>query len=69
MTAHSMPWGPLRGGLGKVQVDSEQQDLGNIPLLGFVDGMLCGSWAKPGFVNSEQKMQVLVSFQGLLFTG
>jgi len=31
--------------------------------------MLCGSWAKLGFVNSEQNRNVLVSFQGLLFKG
>lgn len=55
---HSMPWGALQGGQSKVQADSEPQDLGNIPLLGFADRMLCGSGLSLDFINSEQEQEM-----------
>ena len=39
----------------------ERQDLGHIALLRSVSGVLWGSWAKAGLVNSNQESRVLVS--------
>lgn len=45
--------GPHRGGQGRVQTDC--QDLGHMPLLKSVGGVLWGSQAKAELVNSNQK--------------
>lgn len=57
---HSMPSGARQGGKA-VCWEREWQDQGHIPLLESMGGMLWGSWARVGLVNSNQKCRVLVS--------
>lgn len=52
-----------------MQRERETQDLGYMPLLGSMGGMLWSSWAKAGSVNSNQKSRVFVSPTGVLSKG
>ena len=61
-----MPQGTTWESQGQVQAESEQQNLGHFPLLGFAGGMLWGCWGKPGLVNSKQKVHVGFSSTGVL---
>lgn len=51
-----MPPGDTKGGQGKVQVEKEAQDLGHMPLLGPVSGVLQNSQTKAKLINSYHKM-------------
>lgn len=56
-----------RGSRGRVL--KERQDLGHMPLLAFMYGVLWGSRAEAGLVSSHQKDQDLVELQGSLIKG
>ena len=52
-------------GSSKQSADREWQDLGHMPLLGFVGRVVQVSQAKARLVNSNQKSRVLVSSTGV----
>ena len=55
----------LQGPHGEIKAECRQrQNLGHMPLLGSVGGVLWDSQAKAGLVNSKQKSRVLVSYMG-----
>ena len=47
----------------------ERQDLRHLSLLGPMDGVLWGSWAKAGLVNSNPKEPSFGKFHGVLCPG
>lgn len=59
-----MPQVTTRGSQGRVL--RERQGLGHMPLLKFMGGVLCDSWARDGLVNSNQKCGVLINPLGVL---
>lgn len=59
-----MPQVTTRGSQGRVL--RERQDLGRMPLLKFMGGVLCDSWARDGLVNSNPKCGVLINPLGVL---
>ena len=62
-----MPPGVTEGGQGRVQ--TERQNLGHMPLLKSVGGVLWVSWARAGSVNSEQRSGVSISPTGVISKG
>ena len=60
----------LKGPRREVKAECRQrQDLGRVPFLGSVGGVLWSSWAKAGLTNSNPKRGVLVSPTGVLTKG
>lgn len=61
--------GPYLSG-GQVRcTQRKQQNLGQMTLLGSMNGVFCSFWIKSTLVNSNQKEQGLVSIMGVLSKG
>lgn len=56
-------------GRSRQDADREQQDLGHLPLLGPVGGVLWGSWIRPDWSIPTKKPSILVSSMGFLPKG
>lgn len=61
-------WHAFRSHMGWSKHNTVRQDLGHMPFLGCIGGVLAvlNSWAKTGLVNSYSKSKVLVSCMGFL---
>lgn len=62
---YSTPQGATQRSQGRVQAESAGQNLRHTPLLRSEDGVLWGSLAKDGLINSNQKEQGLLCITGI----